>query len=165
MTKRDRTKITFTSEYQVRPQKFSSTGIPAEGSVLPNLNGKIPRNRYTSEPDSTSDTSLLRVGYDLEHRFSENWQIRSAFEFSSFQRYKNYFFNSALAEDERTLSRIFTTGRNDERNYGIDTYVVGKFATGSIRHQLVTGLNLTRHTDDTISNFSQGADLDLFNPV
>ena len=152
----------------MRPQKNGASGIPAEGSVLPNPNGKIPRNRNTNEPNSTSDTSLLRVGYDLEHRFSSNWQIRSAFEYSSFQRYKNYLLNSTLAEDERTLNRIFTTGVNDERNYGIDTYVVGKFATGSIRHQLVTGFNFTKHTDDTRSNFtnfSQGAILDVFNPV
>ncbi|MEH2070182.1 MAG: TonB-dependent receptor [Nostoc sp.] len=160
----DRTKITFSSEYQVRPQKNGATGIPAEGSVLPNPNGKIPRNRNTNEPNSTSDTSLLRVGYDLEHRFSSNWQLRSAFEYSSFQRYKNYIINSTLAEDERTLNRLFTTGVNDERNYGIDTYVVGNFATGSIRHQLVTGFNFTKHTDNTTSNFSQGV-LDLFNPV
>ncbi|MEH1831738.1 MAG: TonB-dependent siderophore receptor [Nostoc sp.] len=161
----DRTKITFSSEYQVRPQKNGAMGIPAEGSVLPNPNGKIPRNRNTNEPNSTSDTSILRLGYDLEHRFSSNWQLRSAFEYSSFQRYKNYLFNRTLAEDERTLGRQFTTGVNDERNYGIETYVVGKFATGSIRHQLVTGFNFTKHTDDTTSNFSQGATLDLFNPV
>ena len=84
----------------MRPQKNGAIGIPAEGSVLPNPNGKIPRNRNTNEPNSTSDTNVLRLGYDLEHRFSSNWQIRSAFEFSSFQRYKNYLFNSDLAEDE-----------------------------------------------------------------
>ena len=164
----DRTKITFSGEYQVRPQKNGQQGLPVQGTVLPNLNGKIPRNRNTNEPNSTSDTSLLRVGYDLEHRFSSNWQIRSAFEYSSFQRYKNYLINGTFAEDERTLNRIFTTGVNDERSYGIDTYVVGKFAIGSIRHELVTGFNLTKHTDDTISNFSnfsQGATLDVFNPV
>ncbi|MEH2335706.1 TonB-dependent receptor plug domain-containing protein [Nostoc sp.] len=59
----DRTKITFTSEYQVRPQKYSSTGIPAEGSVLPNPNGKIPRNRYTSFNLVASKAWVLAWGY------------------------------------------------------------------------------------------------------
>ncbi|MEH2182999.1 TonB-dependent siderophore receptor [Nostoc sp.] len=161
----DRTKITFSGEYQVRPEKNGATGIPVEGSVLLNPNGKIPRNRSTAEPFNTTDTSALRVGYDLEHRFSSNWQIRSAFEYSSFQRYKNDPFNIALAEDERTLSRDYSRGVNDERNYGIETYVVGKFATGSIRHQLVTGFNFTKHTDNTTNNNGELAALDLFNPV
>ncbi|MEH2178617.1 TonB-dependent siderophore receptor [Nostoc sp.] len=74
----DRTKITFSGEYQVRPKKFGQVGIPAEGSVLPNPNGKIPRDRNISEPYSTTDASAFRIGYDLEHRFSENWQLRNA---------------------------------------------------------------------------------------
>ncbi|WP_158680610.1 hypothetical protein [Nostoc sp. 'Lobaria pulmonaria (5183) cyanobiont'] len=42
----------FSGNYQeqVRPQKNGAMGIPAEGSVLTNLNGKIPRNRNTNEP-------------------------------------------------------------------------------------------------------------------
>ncbi|MEH2082741.1 MAG: TonB-dependent receptor [Nostoc sp.] len=127
--------------------------------VLLNPNGKIPRNRSTAEPYNTTDTSALRVGYDLEHRFSSNWQIRSAFEYSSFQRYKNDPFNIALAEDQRTLSRGYSRGVNDERNYGIETYVVGKFATGNIRHQLVTGFNFTKHTDNSFRGLGFGLGL------
>jgi iron complex outermembrane receptor protein len=70
----DRTKITFSGEYQVLPQKLGQQGLPAAGTVLPNLNGQISRDRNISEPYSTLDTSVLRVGYDLEHRFSDNWQ-------------------------------------------------------------------------------------------
>lgn len=95
----DRTKITFSGEYQVRPKKDGQQGLPAEGSVLPNPNGKIPRDLNTSEPYATNDTSILRLGYDLEHRFSENWQLRSAFGFTSAQRYKHVVYNTALAGD------------------------------------------------------------------
>lgn len=43
--------------------------------------------------------------------------------------------------------------------------MVGKFATGSIQHELVTGFNLTRTNDTTTNNDRQIAALDLFNPV
>ncbi|MEH2084035.1 MAG: hypothetical protein V7K89_29915 [Nostoc sp.] len=49
--------------------------------------------------------------------------------------------------------------------FNSDTYVVGQFATGSIRHQLVTGISLTRQ-ESGFSGFSgQAAPIDLFNPV
>ncbi|MHC5721784.1 MAG: hypothetical protein ACYTX0_59650, partial [Nostoc sp.] len=67
----DRTKITFTTEYQVQPQANGQQGLPAEGTVLPNPNGQIPRDRNISVPSSRGDTNALRVGYDLEHRFSD----------------------------------------------------------------------------------------------
>ncbi|MEH2467248.1 TonB-dependent siderophore receptor [Nostoc sp.] len=161
----DRTKITFSGEYQVRPKKNGQQGIPAEGSVLPNPNGTIPRDRNLGEPFATIDQSAIRVGYDLEHRFSENWQIRNAFGFSSVQRYKNFAFNRALANGKRTIRRGYEKGVNDNRFYNLDTYVVGKFATGSIEHQLVTGFNLIRQTSNTSSYDRQIASLDLFNPV
>ncbi|WP_138501638.1 TonB-dependent receptor [Nostoc sp. PA-18-2419] len=161
----DRTKVAFSGEYQVRPQKFGQIGIPAEGSVLPNPNGTIPRDRNISEPYATIDTSALRFGYDLEHRFSSNWQLRNAFGFSSFQRYKVWVYSTALEDDERTLDRNYQAGRDDLRSYNVDTYVVGKFATGSIRHQLVTGVNFTKFTNDVNNTFRPIAALDLFDPV
>ncbi|MEH2424497.1 MAG: hypothetical protein V7K48_27390 [Nostoc sp.] len=30
----DRTKITFSGKYQVRPKKFCQSGLPAEGTIL-----------------------------------------------------------------------------------------------------------------------------------
>ncbi|MEH2303242.1 MAG: TonB-dependent siderophore receptor [Nostoc sp.] len=161
----DRTKITFSGEYQVRPKKSGQQGLPAEGTVLPNPNGKIGRDLNISEPFSTSDQSTLRVGYDLEHRFSDNWQLRNAFAFTSAQRYKNDVGADTLEDDKHTLTRFYSYGVNDDRVYNLDTYVVGKFATGSIGHQLVAGFNLTRLNSTTSNNDPQIAALDLFNPV
>ncbi|MEH2179900.1 TonB-dependent receptor [Nostoc sp.] len=162
----DRTKVTFSGEYQVRPQKVGFSGLPIEGTLLPNPNGKIPRNRNVLEPFATYDTSALRLGYDLEHRFSSNWQLRNAFGYTSFQRFKNWVYATALEDDKRTIDRAFQgDGGDDIRSYNIDTYVVGKFATGGIGHQLVTGVNFIKSTSFTKDDFRPIAPIDLFNPV
>ncbi|MEH2180216.1 TonB-dependent siderophore receptor [Nostoc sp.] len=161
----DRTKITFSGQYQVRPSKFGQQGLPAEGTLLPNPNGKIPRDLNISEPFSKSDQSALRLGYDLEHRFSDNWQLRNGFAFSSAQRYKVFVYADSLEDNKRILNRGYSGGVNDDRAYNLDTYVVGKFATGSIGHQLVAGFNFIRETSSTTNNNRQIAALDLFNPV
>ncbi|MEH2180201.1 TonB-dependent receptor [Nostoc sp.] len=161
----DRTKITFSGEYQVRPKKNGQLGLPAEGTILPNPNGQIPRDRNTAEPFSTMDQSALRVGYDLEHRFSDNWQLRSAFGYSSSQRFTNWIINGQLDDEKRTISRGYENGVDDYRFYNLDTYVIGKFTTGSIGHQLVTGFNLNRQTQYYTGYDREIASLDLFNPV
>ncbi|MHC5613446.1 MAG: TonB-dependent siderophore receptor [Nostoc sp.] len=96
---------------------------------------------------------------------SDNWQLRNAFAYASAQRYKNNVYADTLESDERTLIRDFEKGVNDDRAYNLDTYLVGKFATGRIGHQLVAGFNLTKITSNTTSNDRQIAPLDLFNPV
>ncbi len=52
------------------PKKYGQNGVPAIGTVLPNPNGKIPRNRYTSEPYTTNDQSdLTRSAEQYRRKF------------------------------------------------------------------------------------------------
>lgn len=162
----DRTKLTVQTEYLNRIKDYGQQGLPAVGTVLPNPNGTIPRNRNISELYSADDLRAIRVGYDFEHRFSENWQIRNAFGSSWIRRDReNHVFATTLAADNRTLNRNSLQGGDDVRFFNLDTYVIGNFATGSIQHQLVTGFNLTRSESDLQFTFRQAAAIDLFNPV
>ncbi|WP_138502814.1 TonB-dependent siderophore receptor [Nostoc sp. PA-18-2419] len=164
----DRTKLTLAFEYLAKPQSSDqSYGLPAIGTVLPNPNGKIPRNRYVGEPDDTESLYTTRVGYDLEHRFSDNWQIRNAFRFLQIQAPRRFTYGTALASDNRTLSREFGGGARSgkSRSFNSDTYVVGQFSTGRIRHQLITGINFTRQEFPFIGFNREASPIDLFNPI
>ncbi|MHC5747667.1 MAG: TonB-dependent siderophore receptor [Nostoc sp.] len=162
----DRTKLTLAAEYLAKPQSADQTyGLPVVGTVLPNPNGKIPRNRNVGEPDDTESLYTTRVGYDLEHRFSENWQIRNAFRFLQIEAPRSFTIGTALADDNQTLSRSFASQSNNGSSFNSDTYVVGQFSTGSIRHQLVTGINLTRQESEFAGFNRQASPINLFNPV
>lgn len=135
---------------------------------MSNPNGKVPRNLSASGPDNPDNNYAFRVGYNLEHRFSKNWQIRNAFSYSRTASERRAIGYNGLAADQRTVERYyqyndFEGGLSDFFN--VDTYVVGEFATGSIRHQLVTGFNLSRQEGTNIGVFGTAASIDLFNPV
>lgn len=44
----------------------------------------VPRDRIANEPDDTIESKYLNVGYDLEHRFNDNWKITNAFRYSNY---------------------------------------------------------------------------------
>ena len=164
----DRTRLTLEAEYLARPKTFAQTGLPVEGTILPNPNGRIPRNRSISGPDTQDNTYSIRAGYNLEHQLSENWQIRNAFRFSRYNSQREAIGFNGLAADQRTAQRYYQDYDNDDEftNYfNVDTYVVGEFATGSIRHQLVTGFNLSHRRDSQTGVFGEAAPIDVFNPV
>lgn len=162
----DRTKLTLAFEYFAKPQSSDqSYGLPAIGTVFSNPNGKIPRNRSVGESNDRESLYTTRVGYDLEHRFSSNWQIRNAFRFLQVDAPRKYVGGDTLANDNRTLSRYFASQSNKGKSFNSDTYVVGEFSTGSIRHQLVTGISLTRQETDLTGFSREAAPIDLFNPV
>lgn len=133
---------------------------------MPNPNGEIPRNRSIGEPDDIENSYSTRVGYEFEHRFSDNWQLRNAFRYTQSDVLRTFNYGTALADDNRTLSRGFS---NDSyygnKFFNSDTYVVGQFSTGSIRHQVVAGINLTRNEIESDGSTFQASPIDLFNPV
>lgn len=163
----DRTTLTLKANFSAVEGSFDR-GIPAEGSVLPNPNGEIPRNRNAGEPDvDNSQQSVFRFGFDLEHRFSDNWQMRSVFRTSLLRLNREIVFSrgaNALQSDGRTLDRIFDDQDYNEDIYNLDTYAVGNFTTGSIQHQLVAGINLFRYDTNTVGFTRPIASLDVFEP-
>lgn len=162
------TRLTFEGEY-TGSQQPNARGLPAKGTVLPNINGRLPRNRFIGEPDDNLDENdryAVRLGYTLEHNFSSNWQLRNAFR-ATFQNVpQNSLFPSNLLADERTLERgLFSTGNQSQDNYILDTSVVGNFRTGSISHKLLFGVDLNRDIYASGSRQFILDPIDIFNPV
>jgi len=162
------TKLTFEGEYTISEQP-NARGLPARGTVLPNINGKLPRNRFAGEPDDEFDKNnryTIRVGYTLEHDFNPNWQLRNSFR-ATFQNVpQNSLSGFNLLDDERTLERrLFSTEDQSQDNYILDTNVVGNFRTGSITHKLLFGFDLNRDVYGATNRLFELSPIDLFSPV
>ncbi|NEQ18595.1 MAG: TonB-dependent siderophore receptor, partial [Microcoleus sp. SIO2G3] len=142
-------------------------GIPAVGTVLPNPNWRIPRNRLANDPDARFYRELGRLGYRLEHQFSDNWSLQNAFQVGLMSNTTNerYFIPTSLRPDNRTLEGInyFATS-GDTETYDLTTDLIGEFSTGSIDHQLVFGLTLNRYRFGFQDRFGNAAPIDLFDP-
>ena len=137
----DRTDLTVQLDY-TNDDSFSDLGLPASGESI-----DVPFDTLINEPDSTSGGELVNVGYNLEHRFSDNWRLRNAFRFSD----RELFFNGTIPidfdDDTGTVTSFLATQDTDTQNYTLQTNVVGEFDTGSVEHTLVFGVDLNR-TDD-----------------
>jgi len=149
----------------------SSSGLPAVGSVLPNPNGRVRRSFNAIGQLTENLTIQGRIGYSLEHRFSENWKLRNAFRYvfaNDDDRGGVPYTISAtsLADDNRTLNRTASIGSQFYDFLYLDTNVLGKFNTGSIAHQLLFGVSLSRNITDLSFEFGiPAAPVDIFNPI
>ena len=159
------TDITFEFDYS-NYSGNTDIGLPASGTILDNPNGEIPLDRFVPDPDTDrDDTEFILASYNLEHRFSDNWRIRNAFQFTSRLNEAFLTFPIELQEDGRTLDLFYSdSSKFDSYTYLLDTYVVGNFNTGSIEHELVAGIELFR--SDFFGNFDEGerSSIDLFDP-
>ncbi|MEO0456334.1 MAG: TonB-dependent siderophore receptor [Cyanobacteria bacterium P01_A01_bin.114] len=158
----DRTRLSLQAEYMDDRQPFE-TGLVAFGDGVVD----VPFDSIISEPDNFTDSELFRVGYDLEHQFNDSWQIRNAFEYSNRDLSNEGFLPLEFDEATGTVTRFPSQQELDTENLSLQTSVVGEFATGSIEHTLLAGVDLNRTNDSELTgfNFFAPSFLDIFNPV
>ncbi|MEL6332488.1 MAG: TonB-dependent receptor [Cyanobacteria bacterium J06626_26] len=159
----DRTDLTVELEYsdETRPADFG--GIPVIGDRV----ADVPFDRITGEPDDDASNQFLRLGYQFEHRFSDSWKVRNNFRYTSFDN--DFVSNVAFRTNEATgdLFRIWIQNAQPSDSYELQTNVVGEFATGSIEHTLLAGVDLYRREAENRrrTDFTPQPLFNVFDPV
>ena len=125
---------------------------------------KLPRSRYLGYPDDVyRHTTTQKFGYTLNHKFSDNWQIRNNLSVS-LSRTKEQNVSRLNLVDDRSLELVA-----EKREFSGDVYsgtidLLGKFNTGSISHQVLVGFDISRREDTFGFVESNLPNLDIFNP-
>ncbi len=154
----DRTNLTLYYEYDKYRTTPSAEPLLSDGSF-------IPRNVYPLY-FSSQDIESNRVGYSLNHKFNQSWQLRHSLSTTFATSLLATLEYSNLLEDRfLTEFKGFTFPEKNEVFAGLID-LVGNFRTGSISHQLVAGFDFTRQLTYS-SVFGDSFDLpplDIFNP-
>ena len=128
----------------------------------------IPPERVLNNPEDTLEQDYLNMGYTLEHRFSDNWQLRNQFSYisTSFD-YSAYAVPIGTLIDESTgiLPRTFTDQEEDFNNYSLYTNIQGRFNTGAIQHTLLFGVDVARSESEFFSRFGGFNDPAFLSPI
>jgi iron complex outermembrane receptor protein len=158
----DRTDLTVQLEYFDSKRALDS-GLLALGNEV----ADIPFNRNLGELEDTVEEDSLNFGYNLEHRFSENWTLRNAFRYTNRSFLNDGAIPFGFDESTSILTNYFGLQDIDIQNYSLQTNLVGKFATGPIKHTLLFGVDLNRSEEKEFTglNFSSPISLNIFDPV
>nr|NDJ26324.1 TonB-dependent receptor [Nostoc sp. B(2019)] len=160
----ENTNLSLSGDY-IYKRNAHESGVPPVGSVLPNPNGRIPRNSNFAEPSDTIDQTIRNIGYRLDHNFSNNWSLQNAFRATVADFYERRTGPIGLDSDNRTLFREVEESERGTNNYILTTNLVGEFSTGSIQHQLLFGIDLKRFEFSSSGKTFAAPSIDVFNPV
>jgi iron complex outermembrane receptor protein len=140
--------------------------LPGQGTLLPNANGKIPRNRFTGEPNFEQvDFAQQSLGYLIEHRLSDVWTLRQNLRYGRMESDWKIVFPLGLAADLRTFNRASFTVDGTLDAFNVDNQAQAKFTTGRFSHTLLFGVDYLRHKSDDRLGFGAAPSLDAFDPV
>jgi len=147
--------------------RFDETRTADDGLVaIGNRPANLPRDRFLGEPFQNVEINVTNFSYLLSHKFNDQWSLTNSFraQFVNLERY--YPLRDSLDEETGELSRLRYFSERKDNAYSTQTNVVGKFSTGSIKHQLLLGFEYTKITEDgTFGDFTPYPSINISNPI
>ncbi|WP_396616185.1 TonB-dependent siderophore receptor [Lysobacter soli] len=168
--------LTLLARWQKNDTVAGAGFLPAEGTLLPNPNGRIARNRFTGEPGFNNyDKTMTSLGWEYFHDFGGGATFRQNLRYgvtkidpSTSVGAFGWLTDPVTFQpvDYRTLVRYLWNTEEESKTFGVDNQLQFDFTTGAVEHTLLTGLDFRRARNDYASAFVFGAPtLDLFAPV
>lgn len=157
------TNLTIVMEY-TNEKNPTDLGLPAIGDRV----ADVPRDRVVGALDNSSENRALTLGYDLKHRFNDNWTLNHGFRYVT-QDYSLLVTLPAFVDQKTGDVFLFFADREyHSDDYQIQTNVVGKLKTGSVQHTLLAGVDLNFNRFDerfTRADFNNPLIINIFDPV
>lgn len=159
----ENTNLTLGYEYQKYDFTFDR-GFPSGSSIVFDL----PIDRFLGEPSlNDGEFTSNNFTYILESEFgyNNNWKFRQGFNIINVNGIAGGVQPGSINEDGQTVSRSYRVSDDVQENIAFQNEISGKFDTGSIRHNILIGVELSNYSFQ--SDFYRGeiADLDIFNPI
>ncbi len=159
----DKSTITFSFEY-INSQYKSDSGLPVVNNALPD----VPRTRSYQSPFDISDQKIYRARVDFNTRINPSVTLRSKLYYTDFDWLsKGALFSGVFpnAQGGLDLFRSLLLLDDHQKVLGNQLEALFSFRTGSVRHTLLAGVELSRWKDVFTLDVAALPGLDLFTPV
>ncbi|WP_218067239.1 ferrichrome porin FhuA [Escherichia coli] len=183
----DKTNFTFLSYFQNEPETGYYGWLPKEGTVEPLPNGKrLPTDFNEGAKNNTYSRNEKMIGYSFDHEFNDTFTVRQNLRFAQNKVSQKSVYGYGMCSDPlyssnpssspcanvpqsqwgHTVTRQYVIDNEKLENFSVDTQLQSKFATGSVDHTLLTGVDFMRMRNDIDSWFGYAGSVapsDIYN--
>ncbi|MFZ4287303.1 TonB-dependent siderophore receptor [Variovorax sp. HJSM1_2] len=165
------TSLTLQALYQKDKTGSAAQFFPWSGTISPNPNGQLPTSRFIGNLDDHYDSERKTAGWQFEHKFNDNWALRQNLRVAentndSLYNYANAFVASPWSgTNQSVIGRYKGNSFTKTRMVLTDQNVTGNFNTGTVKHQVLAGLDFSRQTETVAYGSSASTPIDAYNPV
>ncbi|RKF17607.1 TonB-dependent siderophore receptor [Altericroceibacterium spongiae] len=164
-TRGSSTKITLLTSYSYEEYGPPMSGLPAQGSLLPNPNGKIDRHLYTDEPGVDNHRNQYRAALLLDQDIGASWRFASSTRYSKTQFLSETVSARGAPVEGRILNRSFYRFDIDGQVWASDNHLSGDWSLGPLAMDSLVGVDYRHTKEDYWLRAGAAPPLDVFDPV
>jgi len=142
--------------------------LPYVGTVTPAPFGRISTSLFTGEPSmDTFRRDQQMIGYQFAHAFDNGVTFRQNARYSHVETLFQSLFGIGYATTPAAgdLARFNFVTNPNANQFDLDNQLEWKFATGTLHHTALVGIDVKHYTIEDIQAFALGAPINLINPV
>jgi iron complex outermembrane receptor protein len=167
------TSWTLLGVYQKDKTGTTNGFLPREGTLLPSINGYIPRNRFVGDPNNDIyQTETRAISSLFEHSFNDAVKFTQNLRYAHVDGvyrsvYANFYGDPFLDASRRTVSRFASSQAVSNDNFTVDNNIQVKALTGALEHKVLFGVDYRNFfARSSVAPFSADATpFDLYAPV
>ena len=167
------TSWTLLGVYQKDKTGTTNGFLPREGTLLPSINGYIPRNRFVGDPSNdVYQTETRAISSLFEHSFNDAVKFTQNLRYAHVDGvyrsvYANFYGDPFLDASRRTVSRFASSQAVSNDNFTVDNNIQVKALTGALEHEVLFGVDYRDFfARSSVAPFSADATpFDLYAPV
>lgn len=164
-----KTSLTVEASYLQDWGDASNNFLPAQGTVLPNPNGKISPDLYTGDPEfSHYRKKQWSVGYQFEYKLDPVWTFRQNTRLMHLSLDQGEVFGGGLDPDDPTGASLLRYVGLYQLNYSrfdVDNQALAHFGTGPLEHTVLMGFEYNRQSTTDSESMATGPSLNMYNPM
>jgi len=140
--------------------------LPIQGTLLPNPNGKIPRNQYLDGTDLDNYRIQSDIGYLFDHSVNDAWSFHSSAKYAYIDVFTQTLSGMGLAADMRTLNRNAFEFDVIGKVFANDNHAKLQWNVDGVKGTSVLGLSWRNTREDYYLNGGgPAAPIDVYNPA
>lgn len=144
--------------------------LPSSGTITHNPNGDIDTDTAVGDPSyETFERDQYTLGYELNHRISENWDFQQNLRYGHMDlELRQLFFYGNITD--RLINRGLTYNDGKADNLSVDNRLLGNWFGDRWENTLLLGvdyqqLKIKDRSPNGYPNFPVIPPLDIYNPV
>ena len=160
------TSLTLLSEFQRDRTGYGGDGLPLAGTVLPNINGRLPRDLFVGEPGYDHyNIDRYSFGYILEHAFNDKLKLRHSLRRYRMDQDWAAINVAGVAADGRTANRVGQDRDEQTSRLASDTTLQYDWQAGGVSHKTLAGVDYADFSWDSGRYRRNVGAIDLYAPV
>jgi len=165
-TPTDNTRLELHGMYQKDPEGGYFNSLFMKSQAPAAYRSYLDRNLNVGDPDYDSyEREQYSAGYKLDHRFNDWLKVSSSLRYSAIDLDFRSLQMAAPITAGGLIPRVAIRSLEDVGGTSFDNRAQFNFATGSIEHEVVAGIDFQHSKSDWTYLFGAATPLDVTNPV